>query len=122
MPCVKQPNSLKFLCAETICRSMDSYWLKENCQLRKTYEQDFAANNVLYVIGPFECLDDETIEYILKSLYQRNMLNKLQLYLCLHNRLRRVDFSYVKKKNLVNLPLMNYIGLNCFVSLLLRDF
>ena len=113
MPRLHEPLDLKMICLQNIIKFMESYWLLTNKELIKQIE---GPKYPLYYIGPFESLNDQCIEIILKKLYQENLLNKNHLFLCLHNRLRRIDLSFVKKNAFINSSICQLLGNNCFVS------
>lgn len=119
MPSVKQPQSLKVLCKSNLINNIELHWqkFKTDAQIEKSLD-DPSTNfwKKMYLIGPFEQLNDETITLILKKLYQSSNFNRNYFCLCLHGRLRSVDCSFIKKKSFFNSLMCNYMGKHCIVS------
>ncbi len=113
MPPLKHPSSLRATCVENIIQHMDRYWLHDYGHLKKALDD---TRKFLYLIGPFEALSDQNVDYILRNMYQRNMLNKYSLLLCVHNFLKILDLSFIKKKFILTDEVCYFIGNNCFVS------
>jgi hypothetical protein len=114
MPPLKRPSDLKTACVDNLIQNMDKYWLNDFSYLKSTL--DDAKKKFLYFIGPFVALSDQNVDYMLRSMYQRNMLNKFSLLLCAHNYLKCLDLSFVKKKFILTDEVCHFIGNNCFVS------
>ncbi len=111
MPFRKQPASLAHFCTQTVVKSIDTHWLNENSHLKKCLDGHSVP---MYLIGPFEALSDESVDLILRSLYPK--LNKMHLYILLHNRLTKLDLSFIKKQGLISSSVYKHIGNNLFVS------
>ena len=111
MPQVKQPNRLGKICLNNIINNMNSHWFKRN-DLRL----QLIANPPKYILGPFECLNDENVDYILKRLHDDRLLVRFHLYFLLHNVLKRLDLSVIKKRTFINPDIANHIGSTCIVS------
>ena len=101
---------------------MNTIWLQEDAPMNK-FLRDFpisrtSHSTISLVIGPFEVLNDETINLIIKRLYQNYELNRNNLLLLLHNRLLRLDLSFIRKKKtvLINSSMATFIGNSCYVS------
>jgi hypothetical protein len=118
MPQIKQPNNLRRLCLRNIINNIDSYWLNDqSSMLKKVLTTNFSKKSFLYFIGPFEQLDDHAIHFILKKVYEYNVINKAVLLIFLHNYLRYLNLSFIKKKNLLTADVCSFIGNNCMVKL-----
>ena len=111
MPQVKQPKRLGKLCLNNIIANMNSHWF-----IRNDLRLQLIANPPKYILGPFECLNDEHVDYILKRLHDDRQLVRFHLYLLLHNVLKRLDLSVIKKRTFINPDISNHIGNTCIVS------
>jgi hypothetical protein len=112
MPLIKQPNRLTEICIKTVIDTIDSYWLSETSQLKIHLNKNMVP---LYLIGPFEALNDERVEFILKSIYSKSKLHKHHMIILLHNRLKKLDLSFIKKHVLISSSVVKHIGNNLFV-------
>lgn len=102
MPQKREPGSLKNLCEMNLVRNVERHWLKlkEGAQINKSVDDpESNFGKFVYIISPFESLDSQSIEFILKKLYKMNLFNKNYFCLCLHNRLRYADLSFIKKSH-----------------------
>ena len=113
MPQIKQPKKLADICVDRVYFSLDKYWLREGGQIKKVIDE-FEGKK--YFLGPFESLNDHVVQQLLERLYGKQLLNKYHLYLFLHNRLKRIDFSFLRKhKSILNPNICSFIGNNCYV-------
>lgn len=117
MPQTIQPKRLKDVCIDTIINTVDTYWFPEKSDQLASLDVFFTNKRCRYLISPFHHLDDSTVDTILKSLYKSSRLNRYHLLVFLQSRLRRLDLSFVKKKNLINQSIAYYFGRNCFVNI-----
>lgn len=115
MPQLKQPNDLKSLCLKNIYTFVDFYWLCPNQEIKQLID---GRKLPLYFIGPFESLSYENVDDILKKLYTNGRLKKIHLFFFLHNHLRKIDLRFIKKSSYITGNVCQYLGNNCFVSLL----
>ena len=122
MPQLRQPKRLKDICIANLVENVDKFWLAENSQERLQLEAFCANSRSRYLITPFSDLDSSTVDFILRSLYKAARLNRNHLLVFLQFRLRSIDLSFVKKKNLINSSLAYYIGRNCIVSVIIEYF
>ena len=112
MPSKKQPNKLSEICINSVIDSIDTYWLSETSQLKMYLNKNMVP---LYLIGPFETLNDEQVNYLLKSIYKKSKLHKHHMIILLHNRLKKLDLSFIKKHILISSSVVKHIGNNLFV-------
>ena len=119
MPQQKLLPNLKDICLENICINLPTYWAINAAQIQQILE---GPKFPLYYISPFEALTDESIDTLVKKLYENNSLNKHLLVLLLHNRIRRLDFSFMKKKGFLNTSICYSIGNNCYVRIISQKF
>lgn len=118
MPPIKQPQDLSVLCVANLVKNIEQHWIKFKNDAQIDGSLDDPSSNFgkkMYLIGPFEQLNDYTVDLILKKLYQSNNFNRNYFCLCVHGRLRLADFSFIKKKSFFNPLICNYLGKNCFV-------
>ena len=117
------PKKLNEICIDNIVLCMNSIWLKEGSHMNKFLshfpQSRTSGSSIALVMGPFESLNDETINLLIKRLYQNHELNRINLLYLLHNRLRRLDLSYIRKKKstLINSSMATFIGNTCYVNL-----
>jgi hypothetical protein len=117
MPSFNTVKSLSDICINSLINSIDSYWL-EKTKIKSIFEK--INNKVLYLVGPFESLNDVVVNLILKSTYEKSKFSKYHVYLCINTHLKRLDFSFLKKANLIDGRLCSFIGINSFVSSLFK--
>ena len=115
------PKRLNEICIDKIVFYMNAIWLKEGAHMNK-FLSDFpqsrtSHSSITLVMGPFESLNDQTINLLIRRLYQNHELNRSNLLLLLHNRLRRLDLSFIKKRKstLINSSMAAFIGKTCLV-------
>jgi hypothetical protein len=119
MPKRIQPTNLKIICLKNIASNMDKHWIRKYGTLQSIIEVNEKSQShkiPMYFLGPFDALNDSQVEFILKELNDSKCLNKLHLYLLIHDRLRRIDLSYIRKPALVNANLCKFIGNMCRVK------
>ena len=75
-------------------------------------------SSISYVMGPFESLNEDVIGYLLRKLYENYELFRPHLLVLLHNRLLRLDLSFIQKKKnaFFNQHIASFIGNTCYVS------
>ena len=105
MPPPQKVLSLRTFCLRSITKNLCVYWLNGSSLLRKFVEEPskFRAS-------------DADIEHILKNLYQNSYLSKSIFLLLMHNYLRAIDLSFIKKRSILSDEMCVFIGNNCFVS------
>lgn len=113
MPKLKQPGSLKSVCLNNIYQNIETYWIPKDNDLKHLMESSKFPS---YFLGPFEDLSDNDVHSLLKMIYQTTKMNNVHLIYFLHNHLRSIDFSYIRKSSLLNSNVCRYMGKNCFVS------
>ena len=112
MPPHLNPKNLTQICLNNIATNMETYWYNEYAK------QILDTNKIpLYIIGPFEILNDENVEYVLKKLTEIKLLNRNFMYLLMHNRLKCINLGFLRNRCFVNASLTKFIGNNCYVSL-----
>lgn len=113
MPQIKQPIDLKTLCLNNIKTFIDFYWIAPNQDIKVLISGRTLPR---YFIGPFESLSSQNVHYILKELYLKGHLRKIHLFFLLHNLIRKIDLTFIKKNMFITANLCQYLGNNCFVS------
>ena len=120
---VKKPRKLSDICVDGIYNSINKVWMNDGGGMLKRFLDEFPMSKtsysaISYVLGPFESLNDHVVTYILKKLYKNNELNRIHLLVLLHNRLLRLDLSFItrKKNSFVNPNIATFIGNTCIVS------
>lgn len=114
MPSKQAVKKLTQLCIDNLIDYIDSYWLKK-LDLMRIVDK---CRHLMYLIGPFEILNHDIVDYMLKTLNKNGTLSKYHFYLCLSTYLKKLDFSYLKRNLLADEALCKFIGLNCFVSVI----
>ena len=118
MPSYIQVAQLKDICIQNLINNIDVYWMRKT-KIESLIE---SSSKLLYLIGPFESLHDSHINYILKKIYEskekkRAKLTRFHVYLCLNTHLKKLDFSFIKRANIIDAKLCSFIGFNSNVSI-----
>jgi hypothetical protein len=113
MPSFYQVNKLKDICIKNIIDNIDKYWV-EKTKIKQLL--DNTKNQMIYLVGPFETLNDYYVDFIMKEIYKKTKLTKYHIYLLINTYLKKLDFSFIKKVNLVDSKLCSFIGTNAFVG------
>ena len=113
MPSFYQVDNLKDVCIKNILSNIDKYWV-EKTKIKSLL--DNTRNQMIYLIGPFETLNEQYVDFIMKEIYRKSKLTKYHIYLLINTYLKKLDFSYIKKGNLVDSKMCSFIGVNAFVG------
>ena len=113
MPKLKQPGGLKSLCLTCIFNKADTFWIPQDKEHRSLIDN---PNLPIYFNTPFEDLNDENVDCLLRMFYKNCKLNNLHFFYFLHAHLRSIDLSFLRKSSLVNANVCKMLGKNCFVS------
>ena len=112
MPSFHQVKNLKDICIQNVVNHIDKFWV-ENTKIKSLIDIN---NKVLYMIGPFERLNDNLVDFVLKEIYKTSKLTKYHIYLLINTYLKKLDVSFLKKANIIDAKLCSFIGINVFVS------
>ena len=134
MPELLKPDKLAQLCLKNIATNIDTYWLNESNPSTTVLDAIITppttppsgsskvrapATKPMYILGPFEALNDEAVHSILQMIYlnMKKSLSTKQLLILFHNRLRLIDLRFITNlKFTLNSTVCAHIGANCFVS------
>jgi hypothetical protein len=119
MPSFYQVNKLKDICIKNIIDNIDKYWV-EKTKIKQLL--DSTKNQMIYLVGPFETLNDHYVDFIMKEIYKKTKLTKYHIYLLINTYLKKLDFSFIRKVNLVDSKLCSFIGANAYVGFSLFSF
>jgi len=110
MPQLKQVETLSEACIINVIKHMNAYWVTKS----KIKDLVDNATNMLYLVGPFDILNESIIHRIIKKLEENGELNRYNLFMLMHSRLAKIDFTALKNKSIINIPrLFEFIGTNC---------
>ncbi|WAR21946.1 hypothetical protein MAR_015920 [Mya arenaria] len=106
MPANLNTKSLKQFCLRKIALCFDSFWMK-------SFNEQFKdVPRILYVIGPFDHMTNETVQDLINSLIDVNRLKAVHFQLLLQESVVRLDLSKAPKPA-VSDSVLKVIALRC---------
>lgn len=114
MPQLKQVDTLSDACISNVIKHMNTFWVAKS----KIKDLIDSETHMLYLVGPFDILNESIVHRIMKKLEENGELNRYNLFILMHFRLAKIDFTLFKNKSIINIPrLFEFIGTNCHVSI-----
>nr|XP_009857812.1 uncharacterized protein LOC104265463 [Ciona intestinalis] len=104
MPRRQIPRSLREMSISNIADNMNKVWSSD-------YREQYGSNQLRYIIGPFDCLDGDSVSRILERICARRKMTRLYLQLLIVPNISVLDLKMCN--SLVNDALINVIITRC---------